>query len=392
MPRRLLPLLLAAALAAQQAPVEKSAATRRAELEAAVIQARLEKAAAERRRETLPQTDEIRRLEAESALRAARAEVTAAEAEAERAALARTAALEAARRAVADAEAARRRAELETETKLIQAESAVALAKADAALSLQRARDQASRVATRNDVAHPRDPVIDGVLHISDRRIPFNGPVTDQLAEFVCGRIAFYNAQSAQDPIFIVIDASPGGSVMSGYQILRAMRASKAPVYVVVKGYAASMAAVVTTLAERSFCYPNTLVLHHQPSTGLQGNLTQIAEQLKWSKVWCGRINEEVAAKIGVSLDDFVKQMYAATVTGDWRVMGDQAVRLHWVSDLVERMTEDSVETLARVPAPAPQVITAGGNAEARERIPLPILQPGDAWLMHDPNGLYIQR
>lgn len=387
---RLLPLLLAAALIAQQAPVEKSPATRQAELETAVIQARLENAAAVRRREALAQTDETRRLEAEAALRVARAEAAAAEAEAERAALARAAALDAARRAAGDSEAARRRAELEAETKLIQAEGAIAIAKADSALALSRARESASRIASRNEITRPRDPVVDGTLRISDRRIPFNGPVNDQLSNFVCERIAFYNAQSPTDPIFIVIDSSPGGSVMSGYQILRAMRTSRAPVYVVVKTYAASMAAVVTTLAERSFCYPNTIVLHHQPSTIVQGNLTQINEQLKWTNIWCGRINQEVAAKLGITIEEFVKQMYAATVTGDWAIMGDEAVRRRWVSDLVERISEDSVETLVSVPAP-PAIRILGATGE-REQIPLPVLQPGDIWLMHDPNSIYLQR
>jgi len=389
--RRLAPLFLAAALVAQQAPVEKSAATRRAELEAAVIQARLENAAAARKRESLAQTEELRRLEAEAALRAARADAAAADAEAERAALTRAAALESARRAAADAAAASRRAELESETKLIQAEGALAAAKADANLALLRARDALSQRATRNEVAHPRDPVVGGVLRVSDRRIPFNGPVTDQLAEFVCGRIAFYNAQSPRDPIFIVIDSSPGGSVLAGYQILRAMRTSRAPVYVVVKGFAASMAAVVTTLAERSFCYPSTIILHHQPSTTIQGNLTQLNEQLRWSKIWCGRINQEVADRLGVTIDEFVRQMYAATVTGDWKVMGDQAVRQRWVTDLVERIAEDGIETLPRVPAPAPQPAQPAAGSE-RARIPLPILQPGDAWLMYDPNGIYLER
>lgn len=389
--RCLTPLFLAAALIAQQAPIEKSAATRRAELEAAVIQARLEHAAAVRKREALAQTDELRRLEAEAALRSARAEAEAATIEAERAALTRAAALESARRVAADAVAAGRRAELESETKLIQAEGALAAAQADGNLALLRAREALSQRATRNEVSRPRDPVVDGVLRISDRRIPFNGPVTDQLATFVCGRIAFYNSQSSQDPIFIVIDSSPGGSVLAGYQILRAMRTSRAPVYVVVKGFAASMAAMVTTLAERSFCYPSTIILHHQPSTVIQGNLTQLSEQLRWSKIWCGRINQEVADRLGVTIDEFVRQMYAATVTGDWKVMGDQAVRQRWVSDLVERMAEDGIETLPREPVSEPKPAQASGSVE-RARIPLPILQPGDAWLMYDPNGIYLER
>ena len=74
------------------------------------------------------------------------------------------------------------------------------------------------------------------MLYISDRRIAFNGAVTEQLADYVCTRIAFYNNQSSEFPIFIVVDNSPGGSVAAGYQIQKAMAASKAPVHVVVKG------------------------------------------------------------------------------------------------------------------------------------------------------------
>ena len=50
--------------------------------------------------------------------------------------------------------------------------------------------------------------------------------------------------------IFIVIDTSPRGSVMAGYRILKAMESSDAPVHVVVKSFAASMAAAITTLGE----------------------------------------------------------------------------------------------------------------------------------------------
>jgi len=397
MPRLVLPfLLLVAALPAQQFNLRKSPETIKAEVEAEVIRARLELGSAQRMLARLPLTLEMRKLEAEAMIRAARAEATFAETESERARLGLEAALSAARAAAANADKDRARAELEVEARLAAAQVSVEHAKVASVASIARLQQKVSEVAAGAKMTYPKDPLIDGVLHISDRRIPFNGPVTDQLAEFVCGRIAFYNAQSAQDPIFIVIDASPGGSVMSGYQILRAMRASKAPVYVVVKGYAASMAAVVTTLAERSFCYPNTLVLHHQPSTGLQGNLTQIAEQLKWSKVWCERIFVKVAARIGTNVDDFVAQMYKGTSTGDWKVLGDEAGRRKWVTDVVDRMAEDSLLTAAAVPPvvaePNPDGFNAGKAQDGRTRLELPPLGPCDLWWMYDPAVEYVLR
>src|SRR5260221_10572633 len=114
---------------------------------------------------------------------------------------------------------------------------------------------------------------MNGVLSISDRRIALNGVITSETANRVTERINYFNNQNKEFPIFIVIDDSPGGSVMAGYKILKTMHSSSAPVYVVVKSYAASMAAAICTLAQRSFAYPNAVILHHPISNGSHGNL-----------------------------------------------------------------------------------------------------------------------
>ncbi|MEY4034804.1 MAG: ATP-dependent Clp protease proteolytic subunit, partial [Verrucomicrobiota bacterium] len=304
MPRLVLALLfLTAALPAQQFSTRKSPETIKAEVEAEVIRARLDLAAAKRRLAELPNSLEMRKLEAEAQVRAARAEAAAAAQEAERARLGLESSVAYARASAAAADKDRARAELEAEAKLALAQVTLEYAKVSSVATIARLQQKTSEVASQAKMTYPKDPLIDGVLHISDRRIPFNGVVNDALARSVCDRIAFYNAQDTEAPIFIVIDRSPGGSVMSGYMILQAMETSKAPVFVVVKGYCASMAAIVTTLANRSFVYPQTIVLHHQASTGVSGNMTQMQEQLKWSKVWCERIFTKVAARIGVPLD-----------------------------------------------------------------------------------------
>ena len=48
---------------------------------------------------------------------------------------------------------------------------------------------------------------------------------------------------------------------------------SDAPVHVVVKSFAASMAAAITTLAKESYAYPNAVILHHQISSTVFGQL-----------------------------------------------------------------------------------------------------------------------
>ena len=392
----LVPLLFAALVMAQQGPVKKTPEVIKAEIETDVIRARLELASSQRRLAALTQTLEIRKLEAEAALRAARADAAAAPVDAEQAKLKLDAALAAAKAAVASADKDRARAELEVQARLATAEVSVDYAKVSSVAQIARLQAKAADIASGALVTYPKDPLIDGVLHISDRRIPFNGRVDDKLAQFVCGRIAFYNAIDSEAPIFIVIDRSPGGSVMSGYMMLQAMETSKAPVYVVVKGYAASMAAIITTLAKRSFVYPQTIVLHHQASVGLAGNVTQLKEQLKWSKVWCERIFVKVAARIGTDVDDFVAQMYKGTSTGDWKILGDEAGRRKWVTDVVDRMSEDSLFNATAVPPiqaePNPDGFNAGKTQDGRVRQQLPPLGPCDLWWMYDPTVEFVLR
>ncbi len=387
-------LIFAASLGAQQSPRPPEVV--KAELETEAIRARLELAAAKRRLEALPGSLEMRRLEAEALLRKARADAAAAGDDAEKERIKLELETASARASSASVGKDRARAELEVEARLAAAEASVELAKVSSAAQIVLLEKKVAEVAAGAKMEYPQDPFADGVLRVSDRRIPFNGRVTSQLADYVCGRIAFYNAVDPKAPIFLVIDRNPGGSVMAGYQILQAMEASKAPVYVVVKGYAASMAAIITTLAKRSFVYPQAIILHHQASSGLGGNLTQLNEQLKWTKLWVERIFTKVADRVGVPLDDFVKQMYANASTGDWKVLGDEAVRRRWATDVVQQIKEESFYVAGVTPAPAPLDPDVFGNArpgaDGRVRESLPPAEAGDAWWIHDPSVEFVLR
>lgn len=372
----------------QPASFKKTPETLQTEVEAELIRAKLDLGSAQRHWQQMERILEIRKLEAEEKLRKARADRGLVNQDIENSDLSLKLAIANAKANVASAQSNQKRAEFEAETKLALAQAAVEYEKIARLGEIADLQKKWKEMVVNKQISYPVDPVVDGVLQISDRRISFNGVVNDALAKDVCERIAFYNALDSKAPIFIVIDRSPGGSVMSGYQILQAMEASRAPVYVVVKGYAASMAAIITTLAKRSYVYPQTVVLHHQASSNLSGNNTQLAQQLKWTKVWCDRIFIKVADKVGLSLDEFVSRMYQATVTGDWKVLGDEAVKLKWVTQVVERMSEEGVSSL---PIP-PTVETVHSLKVSTSRQELPPLNPFDVWWIYDPTTEYILR
>lgn len=258
---------------------------------------------------------------------------------------------------------------------------------------------------------YPETPFEDGVLTVSLRRIELNGPIMQGAADYVCQRLDYFNNQSDK-PIFLVIDNCPGGSAIEGMQIVQAIKESNAPVHVVVKRFAASMAAIITTLAEHSYCYPDAIILHHQASTVMQGNGRVLEDQRKMFDEITKRLIGEVAKKVGLEQEEFIEQMYENRASGDWDLFGDHAAEKGWVGNVVTLVREDGVRNrpkgvrsssinriflqngeqppevsgyLERYEAPLVEQIDENGRTYVR----LPSGGPFDAWLLYNPNGYY---
>ncbi len=237
----------------------------------------------------------------------------------------------------------------------------------------------------------------DGMLVISDRRIALNGMITSSTADYITSRIHYWNNKNGKLPIFLVIDDCPGGSVMAGYRILKSMESSEAPVHVVVKSFAASMAACITTLAEESYAYPNAIILHHQISSmgGGRLNLTQQREFYEESQRWWQRLAAPVAEKMGISTDEFIKRMYEHSTSGDWSEFADRAHELKWVNHIVNGIEETSVirHPDACEHKPAGQTALAEEvDAEGKPYAWLPRLNPKDCYFLYNPDGYFRTR
>ena len=247
------------------------------------------------------------------------------------------------------------------------------------------------RARAQRDPAYPTKPFQEGTLTLSDRRIPLNGPIFFGVADYVTERIHYFNNKSSTRPIFIVIDQSPGGSVMEGYRIVKAIETSRAPIHVVVKSFAASMAAVITTMADESYAYPNAIMLHHQMSTFQFGNMTQLAEQLSISRQWEKRLMGPVAKKLGISIKEFRKRMYNNNSDGDWQEFGDRAKKIGWVKHVVHRIRETGyVEKPAERTRRRPLfALEEQRDAKGQRFVELPRLHPYDLYYLHNPDGYY---
>lgn len=281
------------------------------------------------------------------------------------------------------------------ELKAMQSKSAIDLMKLQSEIDTIKMEDKRASFAD-SDPVYLKNPLRDdGVLVISDRRIPLNGLIGPKTADHVTSRIDFWNNRDKELPIFIVIDDCPGGSVMAGYRILRSMETSEAPVYVVVKSFAASMAACIATLAEESYAYPNAVILHHQISSQIimaRLNLTQQKEFYQESQKWWGRLATPVAEKMGITTEEFIKQMYSRSTSGDWTEFGDRAKELKWVNHIVDGMVESSIN----VNPDAAEAENAKKEAHSEEVdedgnvfMSLPRLNPKDVYFLYNPDGYY---
>ncbi len=210
--------------------------------------------------------------------------------------------------------------------------------------------------------------------------------------------LVIFNNQNREHPIFIVIDECPGGSVMAGYRILKAMEASDAPIHVVVKSFAASMAAAITTLAEESYAYPNAVLLHHQISAMVFGrmNLTEQQEFYKESQRWWTRLATPIAEKMGITTDEFIKKMYEQSTSGDWTEFGKEAQKLGWVNHIVDGIDETSFlrnpdvkTTSTSTTTKTTSELATGVDEDGRPYAMLPRINPKDVYFLYNPDGYY---
>lgn len=287
---------------------------------------------------------------------------------------------------------------LTNDLKSVQNESAIEITRLQNDIARIEISDKRSKFADSKPVFLKNPLKENGALVISDRRIPLNGVITEATADYVTSRIQYWDNKDREMPIFLVIDSSPGGSVMAGYRILKAMESSDAPVYVVVKSFAASMAAAITTLAKDSYAYPNAVILHHQISAMVmaQLNLTEQREFHEESERWWARLGKPVASKMGITPDEFIKKMYAHSSNGNWSEFGEQAKDLKWVNHIVNGIDETSFtkdpDTIEAPKTSRPIALSEDIDASGHPFVWLPRLNPMDVYFLYNSDGYYRMR
>ena len=112
---------------------------------------------------------------------------------------------------------------------------------------------------------------------LRDRVVFLVGPVNDQTANLVVAQLLFLESENPDKDISLYIN-SPGGSVYSGMAIYDTMQFVKPDVSTICVGMAASMGAFLLAAGAKGkrYALPNSRIMIHQPSSGAQGQASDI--------------------------------------------------------------------------------------------------------------------
>lgn len=145
---------------------------------------------------------------------------------------------------------------------------------------------------------------------LKERIIFLTGQVNDEVSSLVCAQLLFLESENPKKDIFFYIN-SPGGSVTSGMAMYDTMQYISCDVNTMCIGQACSMGSFLLTGGTRGKRYslPNSMIMIHQPSSGFQGQVTDIEIHAKNLVELKKRMNKLYAHHTGQKLSVIEKAM-----------------------------------------------------------------------------------
>jgi ATP-dependent Clp protease, protease subunit len=167
---------------------------------------------------------------------------------------------------------------------------------------------------------------------LRDRIIFLTGEIEDGMANLVVAQMIFLEAEDPDKDIFLYIN-SPGGSITAGMAIYDTMQYIKCDVSTICIGMAASMGAFLMTsgVKGKRKTLPNAEIMIHQPSSGTQGQATDIAIHAKRILAIKDKMNEILSQRTGQPLERVQKD-----VERDYFMTAKEALEYGIVDEIIQ--------------------------------------------------------
>ncbi len=171
---------------------------------------------------------------------------------------------------------------------------------------------------------------------LKSRSVMLFGPIEPKLTREVFQRVLVLNAADETKPIKVFIN-SPGGVADDGFAIYDLLRSIQAPVTTIVTGLAASAATIVmvATPKEQRLILPNSRVMLHQPSSGVQGTASDIAISAKEILRLRKKANELFVRETGQSLERLEVDMHR-----DYWMSAEESVEYGLTGRILEKLAD----------------------------------------------------
>jgi ATP-dependent Clp protease protease subunit len=139
---------------------------------------------------------------------------------------------------------------------------------------------------------------------LMDRIVFLGTPINDDVANIIIAQLLFLQADNPEKDIYLYIN-SPGGSVYAGLAIYDTMKFLTCPVNTYCMGIAASMGSFLLAAGTKGkrYALPNSRIMLHQPSGGMQGTAADIEIQAKEILYLRERLNNIYAENTGQTED-----------------------------------------------------------------------------------------
>ena len=139
---------------------------------------------------------------------------------------------------------------------------------------------------------------------LKERLIFVVGTIEDHMANLIVAQLLFLESDNPDKDIHVYIN-SPGGSVSAGLSIYDTMQFIKPDTSTICIGQAASMGALLLAAGAngKRFALPHSRMMIHQPSSGFQGQASDIDIHAREVLQMRDRLNEILAKHTGRSLE-----------------------------------------------------------------------------------------
>lgn len=167
---------------------------------------------------------------------------------------------------------------------------------------------------------------------LKERIVFLGGVIDDTMANLVIAQLLFLDSEDPKKDISLYVN-SPGGSVTAGLAIVDTMNHIKANVSTTCVGIAASMGAVILAsgVKGKRYILPNSEVMIHQPSSGVEGQATDIAITAKHILKTRENLNKILSKTTGQSLAQIEKD-----VERDFFMSAEEAKKYGLVDEIVK--------------------------------------------------------